>query len=185
MRVRTIFMGSLSVFAMMGHAETISPSYPLARYEALMEKSPFVKEAPFASMHGSRVGEDLIITGHFRIGEVIYVNVLNKKTQERMSLSSEEKNSANPKVLSLSDENDPYKVNAVIQVGGETASIGFERPAPPKAAGKQPGNANSKNSMAGDTQNTGASIDKSASAEKSGSLQERIRSLFGKVFGKN
>ncbi|MEO6054699.1 MAG: hypothetical protein ABIP97_11855 [Chthoniobacterales bacterium] len=130
-----IFIGG-EVFA--EQESGIPVPYPLQRYQLLMEKSPFIREAPGGEISSQGFSKDLVITGHFCIGGVIFLNVLDKKTQTRMSLSSEERDPAHLKVVSLHGNDDPFKVEAVIRSGNEVATITFDRSATTiKNTGKQ------------------------------------------------
>ena len=129
-----VFFQVISAFA--GEPSSVSAipqEYPLGRYRQILDKSAFVREtAAEVAPAAPNFAQDYIMTGHFRLGETIFVNVLNKKTQERMTLSSAEQDSSRPRVISLTSDEDPYGVKAVIQLGLQTGTINFDRPAPPK-----------------------------------------------------
>ena len=111
--------------------------YPLERYQAILEKSPFAKEAPIEiSPAGPLFGQDLVLTGHYKLGEVLYAMILNKKTQERLTASSVETQADRPRVVSFVIADDPAKSTAVIQLGVEKASLSFEKAQTPKEAQK-------------------------------------------------
>jgi hypothetical protein len=115
--------------------------YPLERYHMVLEKSPFAKEAVLeASPTGPLFGQDLVLTGHFALGDVLYAVILNKKTQERLTASSDETRPDRPRVLSFAIDPDPGKSTAVIQLGQEKASIRFETIQAPKEAQKTAAN---------------------------------------------
>lgn len=111
--------------------------YPLERYRVVLDKSPFAKEAVLeASPTGPLFGQDLVLTGHFALGEVLYAVILNKKTQERLTVSSDETRPDRPKVLSFAIDPEPGKSAALIQLGQETASVRFEAVQAPKEVQK-------------------------------------------------
>lgn len=140
-----VVMATLLTLRRLGADEVVSyQAFPLDRYKVLFERFPFGKEqpaqaAPAPVEQKAGFADDLQMTGHFKIGSILYVNLLNRRTQERIVANSQEGNSDKIKVMSLSTDDDPYNVKALLQWHGESASLGFDRPAPARAT--QPGSA--------------------------------------------
>jgi hypothetical protein len=111
--------------------------YPLDRYQAIREKSPFSKETPVEeNVAGPLFGQDLVLAGHYKLGETVYAVILNKKTQQRLTASSTETQGDKLRVISLSLEADPTKSTAVIQLGAEKATLKFDIANAPKETQK-------------------------------------------------
>jgi len=121
-------------------AETDVPEfsgYPLERYQAIREKSPFSKETPVEeTAAGPLFGQDLVLAGHYKLGEIVYAVVLNKKTQQRLTASSSEDQNDKMRVISLTIEADPTKSSAVVQLGAEKATLKFDIANSPKETQK-------------------------------------------------
>lgn len=135
----TFFAGAILGFSLL-RAESDPAQlsgYPIERYKAILDKSPFAKETPVEeSPVGPLFGQDLVLTGHFKLGEVLYAVILNKKTQERLTASSEETRADRPKVVSFVIDADPGKSSAVIQLGVEKTTLQFEKIQAPKESQK-------------------------------------------------
>lgn len=111
--------------------------YPLDRYQAIREKSPFSKETPVEeAVAGPLFGQDLVLTGHYKLGETLYAIILNKKTQQRLTASSTETQGEKMRVVSFAIEADPTKSTAVIQLGMEKATLKFDIANSPKETQK-------------------------------------------------
>jgi hypothetical protein len=112
-------------------------AYSLDRYRPMLEKSPFAKETAPETAAGPLFGKDLALTGHYRLGQIGYVLLLNRKTQERTTVSSAETKESGLRLISLSIESDPSKTQAVVQQGAERATLGFDWQKQPRSADEE------------------------------------------------
>lgn len=103
----------------------IPKGYPMARYAPLWEHSPFVL-ASVAEAPAPGFAQNLAVVAIARVDDEDLVTVVNKQSQERITLDGQP-NAQGMKVVSVEADTDPLKTKVTLQKGGETATLGFDR----------------------------------------------------------
>jgi len=107
-------------------AGVIPEGYPVEHYSALWERSPFtIASVQDASQAG--FAQNLAVVAIARIGNEDMVILLNKQSQERITVSSFKSNAQGMKVVSVAADTDPLKTHVTIQEGSEVAIVGFDK----------------------------------------------------------
>ncbi|MEM9018288.1 MAG: hypothetical protein AAGC68_14840 [Verrucomicrobiota bacterium] len=111
-------------------AEEVLPTgFPLNRYTALWEDSPFNREVvkPVETKIESNFGKDIVLEGVVNdqvVGPIAYLRDLKKN--EPIVVTSKESETSPYRILTTSKSNDPAETTVTITDGDETAEIGFQ-----------------------------------------------------------
>lgn len=132
----------------MGHFIYAGPTIPeppeAKKYSALWERNPFaIASAEDAPRPG--FAQNLAVVAVAKIGEETLVTLLDRQTQERHIVDSNN-GSQGMRVVSVIMDSDPLKISVILRKGNETATVGFDRtqiaaassPAPPAHAAAPP-----------------------------------------------
>lgn len=112
-----------SLMALPAQEASFAPEHPLSRYQAIWERSPFVVQT--AVLESSPLAQRFVLTAVTMLGDQPMIFVLDRKTLQRISLTTEA--SADGAVLlSVVSNSDPKLVRANIRVGREEGSIGYD-----------------------------------------------------------
>jgi len=112
--------------ALADNANVIPDRYPLSRYEETWKRASFALETPPQDA-GNQLSfaRDWAIVGATNLRGVDAVLLTNRKNKELIRLAQgEEVNGL--KLLSVTQDPDPAKVKAVLQLGAETSQIGYD-----------------------------------------------------------
>lgn len=120
-----IFAISAVARAGSGSEEVIPKGYPMGRYAPLWEHSPFVL-ASVTEPPAPGFAVNLAVVALAKIGDEDVVTVVNKQSQERITLDARP-NEQGIKVVSVVADPDPLKAKVTLQKGSETATVSFDR----------------------------------------------------------
>lgn len=115
----------LSILSSFAKAGVVPEGYPIGRYSSLWEHSPFTIASVQTDTVQANFASKLALVGLAKIGSDNLVTLLNKDSQERISVSSEA-NEQGIKLVSVDADSDPLKTTVTIQQGNETAKVKFD-----------------------------------------------------------
>jgi hypothetical protein len=102
----------------------IPHGYPVERYAALWERSPFTTASVSDAVQEEPAAK-LALAGVAKIGDEDIVTLLNKDSQER-TLVTQTPNAQGYKLVSVEQNSDPLKVVATLQKGTESLKVRFD-----------------------------------------------------------
>ena len=130
----------------MVRAGVIPVGYSLDRYSSLWKRSPFTIASVQQEVVPAGFASKFALVGLAKIGSEDVVTLLDKESQERIILSSQE-GAQDLKLILVERDADPLKTSVTIQKGGETGRVKFDpsllaaanppSPAAPASAGAQ------------------------------------------------
>ncbi len=125
LRVAPFICSLAAVTAPLFAADVIPAGYPAERYEILWQKSPFTLASVATEQAKPGFAESLVVTGVARIGDEDFLMLFDKKSQERLMLSST-KSAGGIELVTLNASPDPLKTTATVRRGGETAVVRYD-----------------------------------------------------------
>lgn len=121
-----IFFGIWLWGAFSSAQEAVIPAgFGVDRYASLWEHSPFTIASVQQDATPAGFAEKLALVGVAKIGTENLATVINKDSQERISVSSKP-NDQGWKLIAVDSDPDLLKVVATIQSGNETAKVRFD-----------------------------------------------------------
>jgi len=153
MKFTTTLVGTffLSGIAFCQEPFSTPEQFSIERYARILDKSPFAQATLLQeSAPQESFSKDLVLVSHYRLGGILYVNLLDRKSQQRLVITSEGDASTGMKAIALNSTGNPWEAKAVIECRGEKGTVGYDPPKfqPPPAgqslAAAQPGKSQSE-----------------------------------------
>ena len=121
-----------AIFALCGicspaKAGVVPDGYPVGRYSSLWEHSPFTIASVQQEVVPAGFASKLALVSVGRIGSADMVILLDKDSQERITVSSDSAdNTRGLKLVSIEPDTEPLKASVTIQKGAEVAKVKYD-----------------------------------------------------------
>jgi hypothetical protein len=125
-KFRILLLGGFCCIFSLARAGVIPDGFPVSRYTSLWEHSPFTTASVQQEVSPDGFASKLALVGVARIGSEDMATLLNKESQERITVSSQP-NDQGLKLVLVESNADILKASVTIQKGGETAKVKFDQ----------------------------------------------------------
>lgn len=131
---------ALACMLSVSRAADLPEAVALARYQAMIEKSPFAPATPppppvQVEAAQPSFAETLYVTGVAKLGDTDFVTISSRDQQNRFSLTPGQKNSDGIELASVEWTAEPGKTKVTLKKGTEFGVIGFDEAATHRGEG--------------------------------------------------